>query len=77
MRFGGVVYNAKKVFGKNVRKQRLQKGYSLKELSLLTGLHYNYISDVERCVRNVSITSMDKISKALDIEVSDLLKDLE
>ncbi len=62
------------LFGGNMRKQRLHLGMSQEELAYKAGLHRNYISDVERGRRNVSIIAMGKIAAALNLELYELLK---
>ena len=62
------------LFGGNMRKQRLQLRISQEELAFRAGLHRNYISDVERGTRNVSIIAMGKIAAALEVELYELLR---
>ena len=67
-------YSQKK-FGENMRKRRLELDISQEELSFRSELHRNYISDVERGTRNVSLKAMEKIAKGLDTSLYKLLKD--
>lgn len=60
-------------FGKNIRKYRKGLDLTQEQLSQVTGLHSNYISDVERGIRNVSIVAMEKLANGLEIEVYKLL----
>lgn len=62
-------------FGENMRQRRLALNISQEELSFRAGLHRNYISDVERGTRNVSIKSMEKIAQGLEVSLYQLLKD--
>ena len=57
-----------KVFGTNVRKYRIQRGFSQEKLSELCGLHRTYISDIECWQRNVSLKNIQKLADALEIE---------
>lgn len=66
--------NLEVVFGNNVRTARLRKDLSQEELAFRSGLHRNYLSDVERGTRNVSIKAMSKIADGLEIEVYKLLQ---
>lgn len=66
-----------KIFGDNVRKYRLEANISQEKLADLCGLHRTYISDIERCRRNASLESAEKIAVALKINVSDLFKEKE
>lgn len=57
------------LFGKNVKKYRLQSKLSQEKLGELTGLHRTYISDIERGLRSISLNNIEKISKALNVEI--------
>lgn len=62
------------IFASNVRRIRLEKKYSQEELADIAGLHRTYISAVERECRNISISNIEKIAKALEVDASELLK---
>ena len=62
-------------FGHRIKELRLKQNISQEELAELCDLHRTYISDIERCNRNVSIDNIEKIAKALHITASDLLKE--
>lgn len=64
-----------KKFGNRVKKLRLQKGInSQMKLSFKAGLDRTYIGGIERGERNVALINIEKIAKALDIELSELLR---
>ena len=63
------------LFGLRIKELRLNAHISQEELAELCDLHRTYISDIERCNRNVSIDNIEKIAKALPITASDLLKE--
>lgn len=65
--------NIRKVLGDNVKKYRLNKNLSQEKFSEMCNLHRTYISDIECYQRNVSIDNIEKIAKALNITVSELL----
>lgn len=69
--------NIQSLLGNNVRHIREAKGWSQDKLSDESGLHRTYISGIERGVRNPTIEIIHKISLALRVTVSDLLKDKE
>jgi CheY-like chemotaxis protein/DNA-binding Xre family transcriptional regulator len=64
--------DVKKSFGASVKGWRQQLGYSQEELAERAELHRTYISDVERGARNVSLESINKLARALDVSVSTL-----
>ena len=65
-------YDVKKRFGKSVRNWRHQLGFSQEQLAERADLHRTYVSDVERGARNVSLESIEKLARALEIPVSTL-----
>lgn len=67
----------RQIMAENLRVLRLAAHISQEKLAELCGLHRTYISDIERCNRNVSIDNIEKIAKALHITASDLLKERE
>jgi len=59
-----------KKFGKQVKKLRLEKGLSQEALAHLADLDRTYIPSIEKGERNVSITVIEKIAKALKVKIS-------
>lgn len=62
--------------GLTIKKNRLNKNISQEELADMCGLHRTYVSSVERGERNVSLINLVSLSKALDIKLIELLKDI-
>jgi len=58
---------------KNMRRIRRDKGWSQEELADRADVHRTYISGVERCVRNPTITIVGRIADALDVKVGELV----
>lgn len=63
--------------GMRIRYLRKQKGMSQLDLSLEAGVNKNYISDLERGSRNPSLLILERICKALDIDLSTLFKGIQ
>lgn len=61
-------------FGDKVRELRKEMGISQEELSYKADLHRTYIGMIERAEKNITLVNIEKIAKALEIEVSELLK---
>ena len=59
-------------FAANLREQRQKLGLSQEALADLAGLHRTYVSQVERTVTNVSIDNVEKLAKALGVDVQAL-----
>lgn len=68
--------DVKTIFGKTIRKYRLNKNLSQEDLAELSGLHRTYISEVERGGRNISIENIYKICFALRIKVHEVFKNM-
>ncbi|PBB18853.1 helix-turn-helix transcriptional regulator [Mesorhizobium sp. WSM4313] len=63
----------REVFARNLRTARLAKGLSQEELAHRADIDRTYISSLERGVYNASIDVVDRLAKALEIEVAVLL----
>ncbi len=63
-----------KRFGKSVAELRKAKGWSQEKLGRRSGLHRTYIGSIERHERNVSLLNIERIAKALDVEIGKLIK---
>lgn len=58
--------------GDRIRDLRKQKGLSQEDLGWKAGLHNTYVGAVERGEKNCSIETLEKIAKALEIEIREL-----
>jgi len=62
-------------FGASLRKIRTGKGMSQERLADLAGLHRTYVSSVERGERNVTLQTVEKLTKALGVPMAKLMSD--
>ena len=60
------------MFGASVKAWRKRRGYSQEVLAERADLHRTYISDVERGARNLSLDSMTRLARALEVSVAAL-----
>ncbi|OHA46445.1 MAG: transcriptional regulator [Candidatus Taylorbacteria bacterium RIFOXYD2_FULL_36_9] len=60
-------------FGNRVREERLKKSLSQEELALKAGVHRTYIGMIERAEKNITLANIEKIAKALKIDITNLL----
>lgn len=58
---------SRKLFAKQVKRYRKNKGWRLEDLREATGLSYNYLSTVENARANITIDNADAIAKALGV----------
>ena len=63
----------RKEFGKRLRKLRVEKGFTQEELADMAGMHFTYIGQIERGLRNPSLVNLHKIAKALKVDAGKLL----
>jgi CheY-like chemotaxis protein/DNA-binding XRE family transcriptional regulator len=63
-------HDAKWSFATVLRACRGRLGISQEELGARAGLHRTYVSDIERGARNLSLESIEKLAKALEMPVS-------
>lgn len=59
-------------FGEKVRKLRNERNLSQEQLSFKADLHRTYIGMIERAEKNITLVNIEKIAKALEIEIKDL-----
>ncbi|WP_040209102.1 helix-turn-helix domain-containing protein [Neobacillus jeddahensis] len=60
---------------KKIKEIRLQRGYTLKDLSEKTDLSISFISQVERGATSLAITSLKKIADALNVNITEFFED--
>lgn len=65
----------RQILADNLRKLRGAANISQEDFAELCGLHRTYISDVERCNRNISIDNIERIASAFHISAAELLKE--
>lgn len=66
-----------KRFGMAIKTLREQKGISQEKLGEISDLHRTYIGMIERAERNITLKNIDKIAKALDVEISTIFEYIE
>ena len=65
-----------KKFGSRVRDLRIAQGISQEVLAQKSGLHRTYIGGIERGERNISLVNIEKIAKALNLTLVDIVNGL-
>jgi transcriptional regulator with XRE-family HTH domain len=65
--------NLRDILAANIREYRAHKGLSQDEFADKCGLHRTYIGSVERSERNVTLATLELLSKATGITVPKLL----
>jgi transcriptional regulator with XRE-family HTH domain len=60
-----------------IQRRREALGISQEEVATRSGLHRTYISDIERGSRNPTLKTLARLTVALEISASDLIKQAE
>ena len=58
--------------GMRIRQLRQKKGLTIEETAHSAGVHPNYLGEAERGKKNFSVTTIEKIAKALEVPVSEM-----
>ena len=66
-----------KQLGYRIRYLRQQKGMSIEALALEADINRNYLGDLERGMRNPTLIILNKIAKALDIDLPTLFEGIK
>jgi transcriptional regulator with XRE-family HTH domain len=62
-----------RTLAENIRRLRHKQRLSQEELADICGLHRTYVGSVERGERNLTLSSLEVLAKALGVSVVDLL----
>lgn len=65
----------KEKFGQKVKSLREQKSFSIEHLANISNVDRNYIADIEKGKRNVSLEIIEKIITALDTDFGAFFND--
>ena len=63
----------RRILGETIRSYRKKVGFTQEKLAEKSDLHHNFIGEVERGNMEISIGSLIKIAKALNVDISDLV----
>ena len=62
-------------FGQKVREERIKLKLSQEGLASRAGVHRTYIGMIERAEKNITLENIEKICKALGLNVRDFFTD--
>jgi transcriptional regulator with XRE-family HTH domain len=69
-----VIKDIAKQFGENVRAKRKAQSLSQEDLALRAELHRTYIGMIERGEKNITLSNINRISSALNVNIKDLME---
>lgn len=58
----------------NIRRLRTDQGLSQEQLAEAAEFHRTYVSQLERCVTNISIDGLERLAQALGVDIVELLQ---
>lgn len=62
------------LLGRNVRRLRIERGFSQEELAFRAGMKRSYLSDMERGTRNPTVRALGRLAIALETTADTLLR---
>jgi len=65
--------NARVVLAGNLRRLRGERHLSQEALADLAGIHRNYLGGIERCERNLGLDNLEKLARALEVSLAELI----
>lgn len=66
-----------KTFGRSIRRLRKQRGLTQEDLAEKSRMSRNYISDIERGVRNPGLLALVDLARALRVSLRELVEEIE
>jgi len=70
------IRNLSKILGETIRAERIKAGLTQEELAEKADLARNYIGNVERAEYRITVETLARIAKALNLRVNDLTRDI-
>jgi transcriptional regulator with XRE-family HTH domain len=66
--------NARQRIASNLKRLRKERGWSQEYMAERAEFHRTYVSQLERCVTNISIDGLEKLAIALGVDILELLR---
>ena len=66
--------NIKEKFGHKVKTLREERSISIEHLANISDVDRNYISDIEKGKRNVSLLIIEKLANAFEVNIKELFE---
>ena len=61
-------------FAERVREERGKQGISQEALAVKAGVHRTYVGMIERAEKNLTLSNIERIAKALRLSIAELRK---
>ena len=59
-------------FGQKVQTLRKERNLSQEQLADMAGVHRTYIGMIERAEKNITLCNIERIAKALEVDIKDM-----
>lgn len=69
--------DVRQTIGWNLRRLRVAQGLSQERLALSASIDRSYVGRVERGEENVTVSTLEALAVALDVQVSDLFSEVD
>jgi transcriptional regulator with XRE-family HTH domain len=66
--------NLQRTVGENLRRIRRERGLSQEKFADALGVHRTYMGGLERGERNLTLKSLEKIARVLEVDPLELLR---
>ena len=59
-------------FGRKVQALMKERNLSQEQLAYMAGVHRTYIGMIERAEKNITLCNIERIAKALEVDIKDM-----
>lgn len=66
--------SARERIAANIRQLRKARGLSQEQLAEIAEFHRTYVSQLERCITNISIDGLERLAQVLGVDITELLR---
>lgn len=66
--------SARERIAANIRQLRKTQGLSQEQLAEIAEFHRTYVSQLERCITNISIDGLERLAQVLGVDITELLR---
>ncbi|GAA1985464.1 helix-turn-helix transcriptional regulator [Amycolatopsis minnesotensis] len=70
------IFEAARILGQRIKARRAELGISQENLDARSGVHWSYLGQVERGLRNPSLRNLLRIASGLEIDPGKLVEGL-
>jgi len=71
------VGEARRRVAENLRRLRKERGLSQEAMAELADFHRTYVSQLERCITNISLDGLERLASALGVDVLDIMAHID